>query len=324
MRTKFLVLVLSFTIFTITAQSVYNVEVDNVSYQDLSGSTSLNNGQLWDDPAFTIPLGFEFSLGTFAFNTIFIVEWGLGGDLSSSSNENGILPILIPIGQDIFSREDGNGNSTSPISYKLVGGTGNQILKIEWKNVGFLEDSTENDFMNLQLWLYENSNIIEYHYGPNVINNPDESFEGESGPYVSLFTSYNMDTDELEDNAYVISGNPTSPTVLVYQPGDEAEGLLLEGTIPDGTVYRFTPEELSINDFDNYTFTIYPNPSNTFLNIETTLTNYTIKIYDMLGKQVGDFTNDLKVIKTSTLNKALYIIKIESEEGSLIRKFIKN
>ena len=317
-------LIYLFCLTNITAQSVYNFETENIPYQDLTGSTSLNNGQVWDDPAYTIPIGFDFELGTFNFSTIYIVEWGLGGALSSSSTENGVLPIIVPIGQDIYSREDINGNSISPISYKLEGALGNQILKIEWRNIGFFDDSTEDDYMNIQLWLYEGSNIIEYHYGDNQINNPDESFEGETGPYVSLFTSYNMDTDQLEDNAYVMSGNPMNPTVLVYSQGGDAEGPILVGSIPNGTVYRFVPEQLSVNDNTDIQFSIYPNPTSSYITISTSIIDFNVTVYNAIGQRINILELQNNKLDVSQFTDGIYFIKIENDYGGVIKKFIKN
>jgi len=322
MKFQYYYIILFFCLTNITAQSVYNFETENIPYQDLTGSTSLNNGQIWDDPAYTIPIGFDFQLGTFNFDTIYIVEWGVGGALSSTPNDTGVLPLIIPIGQDIYSREDINGISISPISYKLEGTVGNQILIIEWKNVGFLDDSTGDDYMNLQLWLYEASNIIEYHYGDNEINNPDESYEGETGPYVSLLTAYNMDSDELEDNAYVLSGEPSNPTVLVYNQGDEAEGAPLVGNIPNGTVYRFTPGELSTNDFSEAKLSIYPNPVSNQLFIQTEILEYQISVYNELGQKIR-FTSDRNSINVTNFSKGLYFIKINTNDGTIVKKFIK-
>ncbi|WP_313111607.1 hypothetical protein [Aequorivita sediminis] len=45
-----LTLLLLCAIFS-NAQSVYEFETENIAYQNLVGSTSLNNGDVWDDPS---------------------------------------------------------------------------------------------------------------------------------------------------------------------------------------------------------------------------------------------------------------------------------
>ncbi len=305
------------------AQSVYEFETENIAYQNLIGSTSLNNGDVWDDPAYTIPMGFDFKISSYTFSTIYIVGWSAGGVLSSVPNDSGVFPMFIPIGQDIMSRTAANGTSISPISYKTEGSIGNRILKIEWNNIGFFDDSTRNDFMNIQMWLYEGQNIIEYRYGPNTINNPNESFEGSAGPWVGLLTSYDIDNDELFDVAFILTESPINPTVLIFETGDILpDESSLEGTIPDGTVYRFTPQPLSIEDFTQNNFQISPNPASEFLNIKTQLSNYNFSIYNSLGQKVIGALSTNK-IDISNLSNGIFYIKIETETGSATKKFIK-
>src|SRR5690554_3361506 len=181
MKTKLItILVLINVFFFANAQTEYNFNVANEPYNNLVGSISLNNDQVWDDPGYVIPLGFDFQIGTYVFNSIHIVSWSVGGVLSTSTDGTGVAPLLVPIAQDIIDLGYGSGASQSNISYKVEGDSGSQILKIEWNNVGFWDDMTGNDFMNFQVWLYEGSNSIEYRYGSSEINFPEDSFEGES------------------------------------------------------------------------------------------------------------------------------------------------
>ncbi|MCF6307727.1 MAG: T9SS type A sorting domain-containing protein [Flavobacteriaceae bacterium] len=321
---RHITLVVFLFIIETNAQSVYNFETENLTYQDLTGSISLNNGEYWDDPEFIIPFGFDFQISSFLFDTIYVIEFGPGGILSSSNNDTGILPIFAPITQDIESREDVKGNSTSPISYKVEGVAGSQILKIEWKNFGFYGDTTENDFMNMQVWLYEGTNVIEYRYGESDINNPNESFEGGTGPVVILFTSFNIDTGVFVDNGYMLHGNPEDPSVLVYEAGSEpGELAALEGIIPNGTVYRFTPEELSIEDYQEIEFNIFPNPVSSYLFFQTNITEYKVSVYNNLGQEMYVQNNQENSINVSNLSSGLYIVKFETEKGFVNKKFIK-
>ena len=312
---------LFFGIFT-NAQSIYEFETENSAYQNLTGSISLNNGEVWDDPGFTIPIGFNFNFGTYTFSTIYILEWSVGGVLSSSPVDGGIVPLFVPIGQDLIDLGFTSGVSQSNISYKTEGASGDKILKIEWNNVGFFEDSTESDFMNLQLWLYEGSNTVEFRYGPSSINNPSESFEGETGPQISLITSFNIDTKQLVDTAYFLSGNPSNPTVTTLNPGETIELTFLQGMMPNGTVYRFLRQPLSADDFSKIDFQIYPNPASDFLNIKTQSGHYNFSIYNSLGQKVNATFSENK-IDISHLSNGIYFIKVETETGSATKKFIK-
>tara|TARA_R110002012_G_scaffold69372_4_gene179512 strand:- start:18029 stop:19000 length:972 start_codon:yes stop_codon:yes gene_type:complete len=322
MRIKLLLPVFLLFLLVANAQSVYNFETENNTYVNLTGSTSLNDGSIWDDPGYTIPIGFSFSFGTYTFNTIYILEWSVGGVLSSSPVDGGIVPLFVPMGQDLIDLGFSSGVSQSNISYKTEGASGSRILKIEWNNVGFYEDSTESDFMNFQLWLYEGSNTVEFHYGPSSINNPSESFEGETGPQISLITSFNIDLQQLEDNAYFLSGNPVNPTVITLTSADPIELSYLQGMMPNGTIYRFLRQPLSVEDFSQNDFQIYPNPTTEYLNIKTQLSNYNYSIYNSLGQKVNVTLFENKV-DVSNLSNGIYLIKIETETGEVSKRFIK-
>ncbi len=316
----FLTLILTFSINY--SQSVYTFEIDNVTYQNLQNNTILVQGN-WDDPLLNIPLGFDFQLGTFSFNSIYITDWSVGGIVSSSPNDFGTIPIFMLIDQDIISR----GVSNSPISYVTEGAVGSRILKLEWNNFGFIDDSTLNDYMNMQLWLYEGSNIIEYHYGPNAINNPSESFEGFSGPLVGLITSYDMTNDLIADESYLLSDMPSNPTINTYHQGDVGTAIPLTGSIPSGTIYRFIPQNTnSISGIEKFDFSIYPNPSSKTITL-TNLTNPSIKsilIYNSLGEVVKEVPNNSLEINVSDLSNGIYLLQIkDTKNRQTIKKFVK-
>jgi hypothetical protein len=326
MKTKLLLFVLLSTGFLINAQNGYNFSVTNEPYNNLVGSTSLNNGQIWDDLGYAVPIGFDFQISAQVFSTIYFPDFGLGGTLSNVFDEDDedAFALIIPIGQDLIDLGYGIGGSQSNLSYKTEGTAGSQILKIEWNNVGFFDDQTTSDFMNFQVWLYEGSNIIEYRYGPNQINNPQGSFEGETGPIVALFPLINFDIGEFEEDAYFISGDPSNPTVIIVEAGDEPHGpIALQGMIPDGTVYTFSPQNLSVDDYATIDFAVYPNPAGNYFNIRANALEYQVNIYNNLGQKVKHFDNSSTQIDVTGLPAGLYLIEVETERGSSIKKLIK-
>ncbi len=75
--------------------------------------------------------------------------------------------------------------------------------------------------------------------------------------------------------------------------------------------------------------TLYPNPANTNVYVEfaTAQKNVTIEVFDMLGNLVqGLQYNELgkyAIIPVNTLQNGVYLVKIQSAEGFVNRKFIK-
>ncbi|MEO1031138.1 MAG: T9SS type A sorting domain-containing protein [Bacteroidota bacterium] len=94
----------------------------------------------------------------------------------------------------------------------------------------------------------------------------------------------------------------------------------------DGVAFWST---LSIDSFEQQNrFELYPNPSNTTLNIQLQgqNSNGTLQVYDMLGKQVlvqSISLSEVSKIDVSTWNNGLYLVKISSDNGEETKRFIK-
>lgn len=318
-------LMLLFVIFSsisLTAQDCfYDFSVSTGTYQDLNNPISLNNGTVWDDPSYSVPIGFDFEVCGNVYHTLYISDSGSGGSLFSEENPEGTISIITPINQDIVDNGQFSGTSQSPLSYKISGTNGNHILKIEWKNVGFW--GIQNDYMNFQVWLYENTNSISFHYGSSSILNPD-SFDGENGPVIIFYPLVNLDTDSFVESGYLLTGSPMNPSVIVVDDNTSPPIIALNGMVPSGTIYTFTPDNLSVNDSEKIDFSVYPNPVNDILFFRTKVSfeHCQIEIYTTTGKKVKTISSIKKnQINVSELNEGLYFMKIN--RGNEILKTIK-
>lgn len=93
----------------------------------------------------------------------------------------------------------------------------------------------------------------------------------------------------------------------------------------DGVAYWST---LGIEDFEQVgNITLYPNPSNSILNIhvQTTGANGTIEVYNILGKKVisRELVSEATKIDVSGWNSGVYLVKISSENGEETKRFVK-
>jgi ELWxxDGT repeat protein len=85
---------------------------------------------------------------------------------------------------------------------------------------------------------------------------------------------------------------------------------------------------LNINDFETFNssekfeFTLYPNPTNTMLNIKSSSAIKSGIIYNLLGKKISEInTNSIDV---SRFQSGIYILKLEDELGNIYsKKWIK-
>ena len=89
--------------------------------------------------------------------------------------------------------------------------------------------------------------------------------------------------------------------------------------------YNLT-SSLGVNDFDFNTLSAYPNPVDTVLKIDNTsnLSNPSFRILNVSGQTVQKSNNlNSEGIDVSGLNTGVYVLSVDSDEGSKQFKFIK-
>ncbi len=299
------------------------------TYTYLSPSTSCNNGLTWDDPNYTIPLGFNFQYFGQTIDTIKL-SLGLGGTLLTSLNSSAIASFISPFGSDLidrgysFTSGPGQTGSLSNISYQTTGGVGSRIFKLEWKNSGFYSELSSNgsnsvDSVNFQLWLYEGSNIIEIHFGPSNVQSPLLSYDGATGPDIVLVPQFNLNNSSFTSNYYSLSGQPTNPTFLTVSPNSNYQYML--NTVPNGTIYRFDPNSAATDDYKVEELKIYPQPASSFIILEGA-TNFSYKIFNLEGKEVQKGQGSNGVIKLENQKYGAYILEIDRSKKVLRKKIL--
>lgn len=77
----------------------------------------------------------------------------------------------------------------------------------------------------------------------------------------------------------------------------------------------------NIEEFKS-SFNIYPNPVDDKLYIETDENVYEVNIYSINGQRVNNATSQ-RVIDVAGLKSGIYFIKIETDNGNIIRRFVK-
>ncbi|WP_431135263.1 T9SS type A sorting domain-containing protein [Psychroserpens mesophilus] len=94
--------------------------------------------------------------------------------------------------------------------------------------------------------------------------------------------------------------------------------------------FQFWDTLLGINDFNrSLGIHLYPNPTHSILHIEfnSSETNLTLEVFDILGKQVLNRITDsegFSNIDVSNLENGLYLIKIVTGDKTETKRFIKN
>ena len=177
------------------------------------------------------------------------------------------------------------------------------------------------------MWFYENSNIIELHYGPKFLENDSIIYAGE-GTSVGFFENADASTGKWEKLWYVV-GNSEDPTLkkIAGEDGDTIE-VTLDKYPAEGTVYRFIDGEVGIEEDENLKF-FKVNFDENHQKIEiTTIKGLQDKIsytlFDLQGKPMkqGSFYNNSK-IDISNLKAASYILQLKNQHTIFNKVFVR-
>lgn len=322
MKTKlFLSILLLFSAVKLQAQAIYNFSKLNNTYTDLTGLTNIHNNAPWTEDdlstgwTYTLPFNFKVNGVNYKFLAFQGVKLRL---FSINSDEISLSGTGIYVGDKSVN---GATTSLSPIGYKVEGTPGNRIFKFQLKNAG---SSVEIDFYNLnhiylnvQIWLYENTNIIEYHIGPNNVNN--YSYPAEDKRYFGLVDeSGELFVSTLATDAQNPTYTELNDLDLISSTNSGFSNFPLENT-----VYRFSPKaNASVDDLFFQKVKVYPNPTNDILHFDNVTETKTYKIYDIKGAllKTGIVSKNQNKIDVSALPTALYILKINGDSLKFVKR----
>lgn len=297
------------------------------SFTPLEEATSLDGGAIWDDPTWTVPLGFTFYTANDTITTLYVGELGT---TVYGIQDDSLSDIFLPYFDDIANAD--NDTLVSPVSYVVEGPPGFQICKIEWLNVGFYEDWAANgnytNTTSFQLWLYENSNVFEYHYGPSNITNPS-IIHMFGAPAAAFLENLNQNTGFNWDGFYSVTGNTEAPTITTLSNAEvlAAQGIpayaLLNGEPAEGTVYRFAPTFVNVEENSLVAFDVFPNPTSGVLNVFNPTQEVVLaQILSADGKivQVETLHSGRNSIHTENLSSGFYILRVNGTSTSFLKK----
>lgn len=300
------------------------------SYQELANPVSLNNGTVWDEGSnFIVSFGFNFVING-QTNTALTVKGGGGVNFPGSGFKE-LQLFFTPFGGYLL-RDRGTNTSLSDISYEVSGSDGNKVLKVQWKNAGFVQwysTSSTTDYINFQIWLFEADHHMEIHFGshqasPGTYGYPGSTSISNPGPCINL----NYDQCSSVFNIY---GPADLPSYLFYNLCSPNYSFL-QGTPSNGMIYNILPSIATATTEARNTFalTAFPNPAKDNLQISNvpadikaiTLVNISGQTYET------NYTyNSASEVQFSLNNlpDGIYFVKmITVSEQLLYQKFLKS
>ncbi|MBA3829503.1 MAG: T9SS type A sorting domain-containing protein [Taibaiella sp.] len=308
MKAKSLLVALSILLVsnTISAKTGYDFYYGINAYADLPSPVVIVNNSGFDGTVYSIPIGFNFHYWGTSYSTFYV---STDAYFSFAVADYGFYPF--------YSALKGIGYSS--ISYMMdnVRDIGNRILKVQFKNVGFEMNATNTDSVSFQIWLYELTGNIEYHYGVSNIARADyaDIFGNSFGPQValaepSLATYYNLRGD---------ASNPTLVTIpMMYT--------YLTGYPMANTTYTFIPVGTAVPyENKNTELLLYPNPANGKVNLSLKGYNPSpsakVTLINMIGETVfvAPFTQNT-ILDVSGLYGGIYTLTIVDNDNVIQQK----
>lgn len=316
------------TIGTFAQDAPYYYSVSYDDYSSLQESTSLNNGEVWDDPDYVVPVGFEFDFMGRIISSLYMTSDFLGGTVMTMPDENDEANILIAYESDLIDPGYFLGESEANISYALTGTEPNRIFKLEWDDCAFYNEvsdfGTSGNRVSFQLWIFEGTNDIEIHFGPHSIKTPG-IVHSLGAPIIALLHDYNYFTDEVT-GIYYCSGPPLESTLEVATNIDDVQtAQFLTDDPSNGTILRFGTSPVSVSETELLDWVeVYPTRTTDIVQVKVKYDNTTYEIFDALGNllKTGALYKGLNTIDISDLVTGIYFVRtISGDHHTTTRVF---
>jgi len=309
-------LVLLSILFYSTISAQYTFSTFTEDYSILTEDQNLDVESDWDDPLFTLQIGFDYEIGDATINSMF--QDGLGAAFFSGTNNNGNAFGYV---EDL--RDGVSVGEPSFITYQVDGDVGDRICKIQYANCAFYDEvvieGTANNRVNFQIWIYEIDNAIEFRFGSSNISDPSLAYLNLEGPNIGIFTDITNDGETIGMATY-LSGSPQNPNVETNPDFDVIELSGLNGTPEEGRVYRFAPMSLSAIDQKKESFSIFPTIASEEIWIEgDEMNEVRYSIVNLAGQVLDNGVVVKNSINVSSLSSGMYLINI----GETSQKFFK-
>ena len=198
-------------------------------------------------------------------------------------------------------------------------------------NTNLIELSCNNNPLLTTLDL-SNNIALEKFYGPET---PFTSLDFSNNTALTeLNCSYNLLLTSLNVkngfNSSITSFDARTTYLLECIQVDD-ETAANEGEAPytnwikdTATFYSEDCASLSLEDESlAQSLSFYPNPVHDFLTIESNIPLTKVEIYSILGNKVKDINSNFNSIPMDALSTGIYIVRIQSKNGYVIKKLIK-
>lgn len=145
-----------------------------------------------------------------------------------------------------------------------------------------------------------------------------------------IFENINLPFDDANNDGYVVFKIQTLPTLVVGDTFENDAEIYFDYNFPITTNNEQTTvqENLGVGEYDSLNVSMYPNPVNDILNIETQETIKSIEVYNINGSLLHKIVNiGIRLqnqINLKYLQAGIYFVKINTDKGKKTYKIVKN
>lgn len=142
-------------------------------------------------------------------------------------------------------------------------------------------------------------------------SNYDYFVRRRNNQYEFIFENIQLPFDDANNDGYVLYKIKLKNNLTLGATFTNQANIYFDFNFPIITnIESTTISALSTSNFDEDKIKIYPNPTSGILNIQTdTISEFTIEIFDLIGKKIGQFKNQNQ-LDISNYNAGMYLIKI--------------
>lgn len=320
----FLLLLTTISVAQPLPYQLTNLNEDYVPFDD---GISLFEGFEWDDDYFTAPIGFSFTYMDSTYESISAIGifGGLGSELVLGEyNDFGKYDILCPALIDLV---DAPGSEESVISYITTGTPGSRIFKLQWSNCSVYGDKgPTNARVNMQVWLYEATNSIDFRYGPTSNFDIQDYLFLNGLPLFLGKDCFVAGDSSLPTNLWALDGTSANEGVQSYQSLNEFyTGVFLEDYPADGRVYHFEGVPDGVDQLEIPALVVYPTLSEELITLAGYSTGSYMNIYDATGHLIyqDKLMSSNYALHIANWTSGLYIVEVNSGITVTTSKFIR-
>ncbi|MBW8524047.1 T9SS type A sorting domain-containing protein [Chryseobacterium chendengshani] len=144
-----------------------------------------------------------------------------------------------------------------------------------------------------------------------------------------IFENIQLPFADATNDGYVSFKIKTKSTLTLGQSFNNTANIYFDYNFPIVTnTYTTTVQNVlatsEVNNNDQTSFSIYPNPVNNILSVKTETKIIKAEIYDATGRIVNSIGVKNNAIDVSSLPKGNYIVKFYTDDKAVTQKFIKN